>query len=98
MIGCEIVASSGSALLDAAACPLYTARARFTPARNPAGGAVCDVTTRPTSPPSPAVPGSLEHFLIERYILYVARKDSGRNGRLRAGRGTVGRPTAPCAP
>jgi TonB family protein len=44
VIGCEIVGSSGSAILDAAACPLYAARARFAPARNLTGAAICDVT------------------------------------------------------
>lgn len=43
VIGCDVVGSSGSGLLDAAACPLYAARARFAPARNPTGAAVCDV-------------------------------------------------------
>ncbi len=44
VIGCDLASGSGSAALDAAACPLYAARARFAPARNAAGGAVCDVT------------------------------------------------------
>jgi TonB family protein len=43
VIGCDLVGSSGSAALDAAACPLYAARARFEPARNLAGGTVCDM-------------------------------------------------------
>lgn len=32
--------------------------------------AACDVRYAPRGPVSPAVPGSLEHFLVERYILY----------------------------
>jgi protein TonB len=43
VIGCDLDGSSGSAVLDAAACPLYAARARFEPARNLAGATVCDV-------------------------------------------------------
>lgn len=38
--GCSIVASSGSAALDSAACRLYQRRARFEPARDDAGNAV----------------------------------------------------------
>ena len=43
---------------------------------------VCNVTCRPLSAPSAAVPGTLEHFLAERYVLYA---DAG-NGALRRGR------------
>jgi TonB family protein len=43
VIGCDIRVSSGSSALDAAACRLYAARARFEPARDMAGAAVCDV-------------------------------------------------------
>jgi TonB family protein len=43
VIGCDLAGSSGSAVLDAAACPLYAARARFEPARNLAGATVCDM-------------------------------------------------------
>jgi uncharacterized protein YqjF (DUF2071 family) len=38
-------------------------------------------TYRPVSPPAPPVPGSLDHFLTERYCLYTA-DDSGRVRRL----------------
>jgi len=44
--------------------------------------AVCNVTCRPLSAPAPAVPGTLEHFLAERYVLYA---DAG-DGALRRGR------------
>lgn len=43
---------------------------------------VCNVTCRPLSEPSPAAPGTLEHFLAERYVLYA---DAG-DGALRRGR------------
>jgi uncharacterized protein YqjF (DUF2071 family) len=43
--------------------------------------AVCNVTSKPISPPTPAKPGTLEHFLAERYILYA---DAG-DGALRRG-------------
>ncbi|MFO0959030.1 MAG: DUF2071 domain-containing protein [Isosphaeraceae bacterium] len=36
------------------------------------------VAYRPTGSPSPAIPGTLEHFLAERYLLY----DRGPGGRL----------------
>jgi uncharacterized protein YqjF (DUF2071 family) len=42
----------------------YTSQRRAAPA-------LCDVTCRPVSAPSAAVPGSLEHFLAERYILFA---------------------------
>lgn len=44
VIGCDIETSSGSPALDAAACRLFSARARFEPGRNQAGAAVCDIT------------------------------------------------------
>jgi hypothetical protein len=44
--------------------------------------AVCNVTCRPLSAPAHAVPGTLEHFLAERYVLYA---DAG-DGALRRGR------------
>jgi len=43
--------------------------------------AVCNVTCRPTSEPKAAEPGTLEHFLAERYVLYA---DAG-GGLLRRG-------------
>jgi protein TonB len=42
-IGCEIVTSSGSPALDAAACRLFSARARFHPARTREGLPACDI-------------------------------------------------------
>jgi len=41
--------------------------ARLSPGR-PAG---CDLTARFWGPPGPAAPGTLEHFLIERYFLFA---------------------------
>jgi uncharacterized protein len=52
----------------------YTSSRRSLPA-------VCNLTCRPVSPPRVAIPGTLEHFLAERYILYA---DAGR-GALRRG-------------
>jgi protein TonB len=43
VIGCDIMTSSGAAALDATACRLYAARARYVPGRNEKGEAVCDV-------------------------------------------------------
>jgi uncharacterized protein len=42
---------------------------RIRPGPLPAG---CEVTYTPQGPVSPAAPGSLEHFLAERYVLYAA--------------------------
>lgn len=47
---------------------------------SPTGG--CAVAYRPLGSPRPADPGTLEHFLAERYILYAARGD----GAMRLGR------------
>jgi uncharacterized protein len=44
--------------------------------------AACQVTYRPVGAPAPAKPGTLEHFLAERYILYA----NTENGGLRIGR------------
>lgn len=41
---------------------------RIFPAPTPAG---CRVVYTPTGNPAPAVPGTIEHFLAERYILYA---------------------------
>jgi uncharacterized protein len=46
-----------------------------------AGGAALRATCRPTGSPAPATPGTLEHFLAERYFLYAPRSD----GSLRRG-------------
>lgn len=43
VIACEVLSGSSSTLLDAAACPLYAARARYAPARNGVGAVACDV-------------------------------------------------------
>lgn len=43
--------------------------------------AACTMTYAPTGPAAPAAPGSLEHFLAERYVLYVEHR-----GRLFRGR------------
>ena len=39
-----------------------------------AGLAELDVRYRPTGPPAPSRPGTLEHFLTERYCLYAANR------------------------
>ena len=44
---------------------------RLWPAPRPAA---CSVRYRPTGPVNPAAPGTLEHFLAERYLLYTARR------------------------
>ena len=46
-----------------------------------AGGAICNVTALPLTAPAAVAPGTLEHFLIERYVLYAVR-----GGRLHQGR------------
>ena len=46
-----------------------------------AGGAALRATWRPTGSPAAATPGTLEHFLAERYFLYAPRSD----GTLRRG-------------
>lgn len=55
VIACDIDDSSGSVALDAAACRIIRARARFTPARSAAGAAVCGVDFGPVrwQPPPP---------------------------------------------
>jgi hypothetical protein len=47
---------------------LEFASERLRPGTRPA---VCTVTFRPTGAAAPAEPGTLEHFLIERYVLYA---------------------------
>jgi len=42
---CEIVSSSGYPLLDQTTCRIFTARARFTPARDAGGNATTDVVS-----------------------------------------------------
>ena len=54
----------------------YTSRRRW-PGPRPAG---CDIRGRPTGTPGPATVGSLEHFLLERYLLYCTSR-----GRLHRG-------------
>jgi len=51
---------------------------RLRPGPAPAG---CDLAYRPEGTPRPSAPGTLEHFLAERYILYAAHR-----GRLYSGR------------
>jgi protein TonB len=59
---CTIVQSSGSAALDAATCRIMRARARFAPARDPAGNPVADsragriAWVLPGEPPPPPPP------------------------------------------
>lgn len=46
----------------------------------------CSAMYRPLGSPSPAAPGTLEHFLAERYVLYAALPDgSMRLGRVHHG-------------
>jgi len=47
-----------------------------------AGGAICNVTTLPLATPAAARPGTLEHFLVERYVLYAARRGRLYRGRI----------------
>lgn len=72
--------------------PYYAARIRFTGrgSRSPDGfiefacersrkgskAVGCTVRYRPTASATPAEPGTLEHFLIERYVLYAESKGS----------------------
>lgn len=44
--------------------------------------AACRLRYRPTGAPSPALAGSLEHFLAERYILYARKSDRLYSGRV----------------
>lgn len=48
----------------------YVSRRRW-PGPTPAGS---DLAGRPTGIPAPASPGSLDHFLLERYLLYCTRR------------------------
>jgi uncharacterized protein YqjF (DUF2071 family) len=52
---------------------------RIWPGPTPAS---CTVTYRPAGTPSPAQTGTLEHFLVERYILYAARNKHLYQGRV----------------
>jgi len=47
-----------------------------------AGGAICNVTTLPLATPAAAAPGTLEHFLVERYVLYAVRRGRLHRGRI----------------
>ncbi|HEY8925446.1 MAG TPA: DUF2071 domain-containing protein, partial [Polyangia bacterium] len=47
-----------------------------------AGGAICNVTTVPLATPAAAAPGTLEHFLVERYVLYAVRRGRLSQGRI----------------
>jgi uncharacterized protein YqjF (DUF2071 family) len=44
--------------------------------------ATCAMTYWPTGPAAPAAPGSLEHFLAERYVLYAERRERLLRGRV----------------
>ncbi len=48
----------------------------------PAG---CEVAYTPLSPVAPAHPGTLEHFLVERYILYASRNEQLWSGQVHHG-------------
>ena len=64
--GCAVLESSGHSVLDAATCRIFTARARFAPARNRRGRTVKDTANAavvwripidlPTTPPEPPQP------------------------------------------
>ena len=45
--------------------------------RRRSDGAMFRGTARPVGAPRTAVPGTLEHFLVERYVLYAQRRDGG---------------------
>lgn len=47
-----------------------------------AGPAACTATVAPSSPPAAATPGTLEHFLAERYVLYAAHGGALHRGRV----------------
>jgi hypothetical protein len=55
----------------------YASQRRW-PGPRPAG---CRIAYEPHGDPAPAAPGTLEHFLAERYVLYTSRR-----GRLYSGR------------
>jgi hypothetical protein len=44
--------------------------------------ATCRIDYEPLGSPAPAVPGTLEHFLTERYILYTAARGRFYSGRV----------------
>ena len=48
--------------------------------RPPPVPATCRVTCRPIGEPAPARPGTLEHFLAERYLLYSMARGELRRG------------------
>jgi uncharacterized protein YqjF (DUF2071 family) len=52
---------------------------RSTRTRAPVG---CDITGAPVGPITPAVVGTLEHFLLERYLLYSAHGDKLYRGQV----------------
>jgi uncharacterized protein YqjF (DUF2071 family) len=54
--------------------------ARRPPGPRPAG---CAVRYRPLGEPSPCEPGTLDHFLIERYVLYCRRGGRLERGQVR---------------
>jgi len=62
----------------------YASRQRAGYASRRAGrGATLEVTWTVGGATGPAAAGSLEHFLIERYVLYVMRRSGLRRGRVR---------------
>ena len=58
--------------------------------------AACRVRYRPTGTPAPAAPGTLEHFLVERYLLYTTRLSA--RGKMRLLRGQVHHAPYPLQP
>jgi uncharacterized protein YqjF (DUF2071 family) len=63
---------------DAAGEVHYRSERRW-PGPRPAG---CAMSYAPTGPAAPAAPGTLEHFLAERYVLYAERRGCLFRGRV----------------
>lgn len=59
------------------------ARITYASRRRAGRGATLEVTWTVGGATGPAAAGSLEHFLIERYVLYVMRRSGLRRGRVR---------------
>lgn len=58
-------------------------RMLFTSQRRGPASAACRIVFQPQDAPAPALPGSLDAFLIERYVLYCKRGAQLLSGRVR---------------